>query len=370
MSTRFSTVNLIARFVVLVFPLLLSSCSTVHLQPLPNGPADLEAELRSSVQHLAENIGERHLWKPAKLEEAAVWIETELQRGGLRVYRQTYRAGGPAYHVESQLVRNLVVEIPGTTRPKEILVIGAHYDSRVGMSHWHSHGPARPDLAGTQGADDNATGVAGLLASAQHFAQNPQERTLRFVAFVNEEPPFFTKKAMGSYVYARECFENGDRIVGMLSLEMLGRWSRKDRPNPKDGIDPRCKAPSRKRSLLYTIFAPVFSLPARPNYVAFLGNCSSSAFTKEAARAFNASGIIEARDSSVPVDILPAKVAWSDDWAFWHFGYEACSVTDTAFLRNDDYHECSDTVDRIDYPEMAAVVQVLKGTITRLANAR
>ena len=350
---------------------VLGGCATQHAaRPLPQGPQDLQVQLTASIRALSVDIGERHMWKPANLERAALWIEEQFQSSGLCVRRQEYRAGGDRYDCRSASVRNLVVEVPGTTRSNEILVIGAHYDSRVAMPKWNAQSQPLSEVKGTPGADDNASGVAALLVLARHFATHPQERTLRFVAFVNEEPPFFTKPAMGSYVYARECRENGDDIKGMLSLECLGRWSRRpaepcDHPDAGDPVKVTCPP---KRNWFYSLFAPVFALPKQPDYVAFLSNWGSAGFAVKAARIYQSKNSIAAHAAVVPVDFLCDRLSWSDDWAFWQFGYPACSVTDTAYLRNEDYHELGDTLERLDIPQMAAVVRGLVPALENLSN--
>jgi Iap family predicted aminopeptidase len=109
------------------------------------------------------------------------------------------------YGIEGRECYNLEAEITGSEKPDEIVIISAHYDS----------------LEGTPGANDNATGVAALLALARAFADSKPERTLRFVAFVNEEPPFFQSDDMGSFIYARRCRERNENVVAMLSLETI-----------------------------------------------------------------------------------------------------------------------------------------------------
>src|SRR5258708_28629411 len=102
---------------------------------------------------------------------------------------------------------NLIAELKGTQRPEEIVIVGAHYDSREG----------------TPGADDNASGTAAALSFARTFAHTKPGRTLRFVFFTNEE--YFRQDLMGSLVYAKLCRARGDNIVAMVSLETIGYFS-------------------------------------------------------------------------------------------------------------------------------------------------
>src|SRR5436305_10688680 len=148
-------------------------------KPAPLSPDEvvLREELRANVQKLAGEIGERNMWHYAQLNAAAEFIEDSFSRAGLQARRDSYDMRGQACH-------NIEAEIPGV-RP-EIVLIGAHYDS----------------VFGSPGANDNGSGVAAMLALARRFAGASAQHTLRFVAFVNEEPPYFLSKQMGSFVYA------------------------------------------------------------------------------------------------------------------------------------------------------------------------
>ncbi|MCU0723019.1 MAG: M20/M25/M40 family metallo-hydrolase, partial [Planctomycetes bacterium] len=197
---------------------------------------------------------------------------------------------------------------------------------------WNDHGPPLPDRPGTPGADDNASGVAALLEIARLMARTPTERTVRFVAFVNEEPPFFKTECMGSLVYARECAKrDAGKIVGAIVLEQVGCYS----------VRPRTKRPW---------FASLVGIPDRPDYVAFFSNYAS-------------------RHCISPPDFT-GSLSWSDDWSFWQEGFLAFSACDTTYMRHDDYHELDDTADRLDYATMADVAWGLLYVVRELANPR
>ena len=168
--------------------------------PLSPDEFTLREELRADVQKLAGEIGERNMWHYAQLNAAADFIENSLSQAGLHPRRDSYELRGQACH-------NIEAEIPGT-RP-EVLLIGAHYDS----------------VFGSPGANDNGSGVAATLALARRFANRKTQHNLRFVAFVNEEPPYFLLDEMGSNVYAGRCKARGDRISAMISLETIGYFS-------------------------------------------------------------------------------------------------------------------------------------------------
>ena len=172
--------------------------------PLPPATPEirgLEQELRSYVYTLGSDIGERNMFHYQNLLRAADFIGTTLAEFGYEVQRQ-------AYEVQGQMAENIEVELLGTERPKEILVIGAHYDS----------------VRGSPGANDNGTGVAAMLALARIFANTHPLRTVRFLAFANEEPPFFQTRHMGSRVYAQRSSQREEHIVLMVSLETIGYY--------------------------------------------------------------------------------------------------------------------------------------------------
>ena len=282
----------------------------------------LEARLRRHVATLAGEIGERHVHRPQALAAAEAYIAGELASIGYRVRRQTCEAEG----VPSS---NLEIEIPGATAASEIVLAGAHYDT----------------VPGSPGADDNASGVAGVIEIARQLVGARPQRTLRLVAFVNEEPPFFYFGEMGSKVYAREARRRGDDICVMLSLEMLGCYS------------------DRRGTQRYP---PLFRwfYPDRGNFIGFVSNLKSRGALAEVVESFRAASGFPAERLASPA-FVPG-VAWSDQISFWKQGYRAVMVTDTAFYRYRHYHQASDTPERLDYARMAEVVSGLAGALARL----
>jgi hypothetical protein len=282
----------------------------------------LRQELVADVQALAGDIGERNLNRYPQLLAAADFIEGSLARAGLTPRRDSFELRGKACH-------NLEVEIRGA-RP-EILVVGAHYDS----------------VYGCPGANDNASGVAALLALARRFAGKPTGRTLRFVAFVNEEPPYFQTEEMGSLVYAKRCRQRGDQIAGMISLETIGYFS--DAPGSQ-------KYPSPGLGLFY---------PNKGNFIGFAADMSSRALLRSAVSAFRKTERLPSQGAALPARI--PGIGWSDHWAFWQCGYPAIMVTDTAPFRYSHYHEATDTPDKLEYDRFALVVSGMEKTIAELA---
>jgi acetylornithine deacetylase/succinyl-diaminopimelate desuccinylase-like protein len=167
-----------------------------------------EEGLRQYIDRLASSIGERNIYRYPKLCEAAAFIEQSFLDAGYQPRRQEYQARGKRF-------ANIEAEITGQDYPQDIVIIGAHYDT----------------VRGSPGANDNASGIAALLTLARSFFDKRISRTLRFVAFTNEERPFLRTTRMGSRVYARRCREHEENIIGMLSLETIGYYSRKQVAN-------------------------------------------------------------------------------------------------------------------------------------------
>ncbi|MDG1875746.1 MAG: M28 family peptidase, partial [Mariniblastus sp.] len=171
--------------------------------PLAPAQQTVERELKSYVTHLAEKIGERNLRQHKKLCEAADFIEAKFIEFGYQPKRQKYEVNGLDCY-------NIDVEIKGTLKPDEIVIIGGHYDSALG----------------TPGANDNGSGTAAMLVLANHFKKHQPQRTLRFVAWTNEEPPYFQRRdLMGSWVYAEKCRQDALNIQAVLSLETMGYYT-------------------------------------------------------------------------------------------------------------------------------------------------
>jgi hypothetical protein len=304
--------------------------------------------LRSPWRNGEIHEGERHVWQPAQLLRAAEWIEGELRACGYDVRREKYQVTRTGSPVE---VWNLIAEQRGDELPAEYLIVGAHYDSRVGMLTPRTHGPPRPWLTGTPGANDNASGVAVMLALAREFAGHPQQRTLRFVAFTNEEPPFFQQDDMGSVVHARGCRQRGENVQGMISLETLGYYT--------DLADTQ-RYP----------FPNLQSLPTTGDFVGFLSTWKSRRFATwaESTYPYKETGEAGPRVVGVSIPAFIPQIAWSDDWSFTREGYDAFCVTDTAHQRYYCYHRTCDTAEKLSYGKMAGITRGLTQMLKCLAN--
>ena len=271
----------------------------------------LTHRLQMHVERLAGDIGERNVFASEAIERAAVYIEDEWETMGYDVERLEYDVSGIR-------CANLVTTRKGSARSSEILLLGAHYDSVIG----------------SPGANDNASGVAALLEIARMFQAVEPMLTVRFVAFVNEEPPFFWTHKQGSMVYAEAARRRGDDIRLMASLETIGCYS--DQPGSQS-------------------YPPLFRLfyPNRGNFIGIVSDFGSRPAMQRLAEAFRAQSDFPLQTVST-FRFIPG-VSWSDHRSFWRHGYPAVMVTDTAFYRYRHYHAPTDTADKLAFPELAQV---------------
>jgi len=281
----------------------------------------LREELRADVQKLAGEIGERNMHHYPQLMAAADFIEKSFSSAGLQPRRDTYQLNDLPCH-------NIETEIHGASR--QIIVIGAHYDS----------------VLGAPGANDNGSGMAAVLALARRLAKKQPSQTLRFVAFVNEEPPYFQTSQMGSLVYASRCKARGDQISAMISLETIGYFS--DAPDSQVYPSP----------LLGAFY------PRVGNFIGFVGNIDSRRLLRRALSSFRRAERLPSEGAAVPA-FIPG-VAWSDHWSFWQQGYPAIMITDTAPFRYPHYHALTDTPDKLEYDRFALAVSALENVIEDL----
>ena len=306
--------------------------------PLSPDEIALREELRADVQKLAGDIGERNMWHYAKLDAAADFIEDSFSRAGFHPRRDTYEIRGqPCHNIDVEIPAQQGAAVSPVRRslgeagsPPPIIVIGAHYDS----------------VFGSPGANDNGTGVAATLALARRFVGRTPQHTMRFVAFVNEEPPYFLSGEMGSFIYAGRCRARGDKISAMISLETIGYFS--DAPHSQT-------YPSPGLGLFY---------PKVGNFIGFVSNVHSRTLLRRVVAAFRKHAKIPSEGAALPA-FVPG-VSWSDQWSFWRNGYPGIMVTDTAPFRYPYYHSSSDTPDKLDYDRFALVVSGMEKVIEDL----
>ena len=295
------------------------------LPPLTPAQHAIRDGLAAHVRTLAQEIGERSDERYANVQRAAAYIQQSLLRLGYHVRSQEFTARGRTY-------RNLEATLPGgTIQRQEVVVVGAHYDS----------------AEEAPGADDNASGVAGVLELARVFAQNPQARTVRFVFFSNEEPPWFATEQMGSRHYAAAARAQDDQIVAMLSIESIGYYD------------------TEKGSQRYP-FPLNFAYPDVGDFIGFVSNLKSRGLLHKAIAAFRTHATMPTQGAAAP-GWVPG-VWWSDHWSFWREEYPAIMISDTAPYRYPFYHTPQDTPDKLDYDRTARVVDGLTHVVRALAN--
>jgi Zn-dependent M28 family amino/carboxypeptidase len=279
------------------------------------------ASLTSVVTQLGTNIGARNISHYMALAMAADYIEGRFAEIGYSPVRQSYEARQKGFH-------NIVAERLGTKCAAEIVVVGAHYDS-------HKDSP---------GANDNGSAVAVLLELAR-LTSDPH-RTVRFVAFTNEETPFTRTANMGSYVYAKLCREKSENIVGMLCLETLGCFSE--------------EVGSQWLSLRGLL------LPRRGNFLALIGDRKSRPLLHQVSAVLSKVSAVRFRALTLPQQLPGARS--SDHWSFWKNGFPAIMATDTAPLRYRHYHTLQDTPDKINFLWLGRVVSALDAAVRNLGD--
>jgi Zn-dependent M28 family amino/carboxypeptidase len=269
------------------------------------------AQLRQHVLEILNTKDFRHFMNTPALNDVAEYIFKEFRQGADSVYFQTFQLNGQTY-------RNVVAVYNGTS--EETIVIGAHYDV-CGMQN---------------GADDNASGVAGMLEIARQIKEKPLSHRIELVAYTLEEPPFFRTDHMGSYVHAKSLADAGRSVYGMISLEMIGYFS------------------DAKQSQDYPLGILKLIYGNKGNFITLVNKFGKGKFAGQFTREFKRTAAIRTKRFTGP-KLLPG-VDFSDHLNYWTFGYSALMITDTAFYRNKNYHMASDTIDTLDFKRMAMVI--------------
>ncbi len=276
----------------------------------------LKAIRKNLYQHvdvLANQIGERNLTNQGSLRKTVDYIYEQMNRSSLDVNQVNFS-------FENQTFTNIVAEKKGNENTGQIFIVGAHYDT----------------VEDSPGADDNATGIAGLLEMIRLFNNFENKRTYRFVAFAQEEPPFYGTPQMGSHVYAELCKQKNENVLFMTSLEMLGYFLR------------------GKNSQRYPQPDLARKHPTRGNFISVVGDPESKPLLKKVSKTI-------CKFTTIPIEVFIAHRATpganlSDHASFWKFGFRAIMITDTAFYRNPHYHKPDDTIDTIHFKKFSDLV--------------
>lgn len=280
------------------------------------GAEKMLENLKRHTVILSKDIGERNFMQYQNLERAAGYIKQEFKNYGYQPQEQVYDLAGKTF-------RNIIAIKRGKVLANKIIVVCAHYDSVVG----------------SPGADDNASGVAGLLELARLLSKEELKKTVKFIAFTNEEPPFYLTKDMGSFHYAQEAKRKSEDIEAVFCLESIGYYS------------------DKRKSQGYPFGLSLF-YPDRANFIAVAGNLTSCFLVKRIVKDFRKHSGFSIEYLVAPIFLAPA-ISFSDHASFWKFGYRATMITDTAFYRNSYYHTGQDTPEKLNYEYMAQVIDGL-----------
>ncbi|UCF67273.1 MAG: M28 family peptidase [Acidobacteriota bacterium] len=284
-------------------------------------PRPVSAErLEQTVRTLCGEFVPRSYLKPDNLERAATWIAEQFTDAGLKVGEQPFSSREGRF-------RNILARREGSDPARGLIIIGAHYDAFADMP----------------GADDNASGVAALIELARTLPERQPRRGQLFVAFANEEPPFFTTPDMGSYHLAKKLAEEQTDIELMIALDLIGYFS--DEPGSQR-----------------TLFWPLgLYYPSRGNFIGIVGDTRAGRWIRQVKRGMRSARSLPVLSFRAPRAI--PGVDWSDHFWFRELDLPGVLVTDTAMMRTPHYHSNSDTPDTLDYQRLAAVVQALHGVL-------
>jgi hypothetical protein len=271
--------------------------------------------IKADVYRLCHNPKPRNFENTASLNEAADYIRNEFGKLGLDVEEQKYLVNGIEY-------KNLICSFGPENAERRI--VGAHYDVCYDQP----------------GADDNASGVAGLLEIARLLAAEKPALKYRIdlVAYTLEEPPFFRSENMGSFVHARWLNDNGVKVNSMLCLEMIGYFSEEENSQ---------EFPVDLLKLFY---------PDKGNFIAVVGDFGQMGLTRKVKKLIEEGSDIDVRSVNGASSIVPG-LDLSDHRSYWKFGYPAVMIGNTAFFRNHNYHQPTDTPETLDYVKMGEVIR-------------
>jgi hypothetical protein len=277
--------------------------------------------LSNHLKKITKTSDFRHFMNPHILDQVAEYIKVELESSADSVYYQEFNVNGTVY-------KNVIASYG--IKNASTIVVGAHYD-----------------VCGLQdGADDNGSGTVGLLELGRQLKGQELNYRIDLVAYTLEEPPFFRTENMGSYHHAEMLHKENRNIHGMISLEMIGFF--KDEKKTQD----------------YPIGILKLVYGGRGNYITLVNKFGKGKFAKRFTKKFKKGASIHTKRFNGP-KVLPG-VDFSDHLNYWKFGYSALMVTDTAFYRNKNYHEQTDTIETIDFKRMADVVDSVLATLLKM----
>ena len=320
---------------LVLIALALAGAVTVITQPFVS-PIKFEpprvdsTQLRTHVKRLSFDFYPRSFEQDNNTARTVKYISDQFAKVGAKVTVQEFL-------IQEATHRNVVARFGPATG--KVLVIGAHYDSHGDANAGAKHPNGFSPNTHTPGADDNASGVAGLIVLAKLLANKPQQRAIELVAYATEEPPHFRTEHMGSVHHARWMRRQGRQVELMLSLEMIGYFT--DEPNTQ-------RFPLESMRHLYT---------DRGNFIALVGALQDFGLMRRVKGLMSGATPLTVHSINAPPQFT--GIDFSDHRSYWKEGFAALMITDTAFLRNQHYHQPSDTFEKLDYRRMSQVVQAV-----------
>ena len=274
------------------------------------------------MQHLkaiTKTNGYRNYKNLPLLHQTAEYIFSAFQQYADTVYYQPYQVNGVTY-------KNVICRLESANN-RPLVVIGAHYD-----------------VCGDQeGADDNASGVVGLLELVRILSKEKLSYPVEIVAYCLEEPPFFRTESMGSYIHAKSLYDAKTPVYGMVALEMIGYF------------DDRAKSQS------YPVKVMKVAYGRTGDFILLAQKIGAGTFVRNFSEGFKNLATIDAKNLKAPSKI--EGIDFSDHLNYWKFGYDALMVTNTAFYRNHNYHQISDTMETLDISKMMKVIDTTVSAI-------
>ena len=305
--------------------------------------------LKQHVYALSVTHSPRDFRHPNNLKKVALYIKEEFAKTNAKVTLQhipnalehykkliaRYSTGNSAINLQTinsykDHFVNVIAEFGPDTQQR--IIIGAHYDA----------------VTGSPGADDNATGVAGLIEIAKLLSKTKLNIKVELVAYSLEEPPFYASNAMGSYAHAKATKDKGASVKLMLSLEMLGYFS--------DKVD----------SQSYPISVMKYVYTDKANFISVVGKFGQANITRQVKKLVSSNTSIPVFSINAPTSLV--GVDFSDHRSYWKYNYPAVMITNTAFYRNKHYHKHTDTHEKLDYKRMSSVVAAVFLAVKKLAN--
>ena len=301
--------------VLILFIIFIGHYPKVHAQ------SD-NALITQHLKKITKTNGYRNYKNVPLLNQTAEYIFSVFRQYTNTVYYQPYQIKGVTY-------KNVVCRL-GSANNKPLVVIGAHYD-----------------VCGDQeGADDNASGIVGLLELVRLLSKEKLNYPVEFAAYSLEEPPFFRTEYMGSYIHAKSLYDAGSPVYGMVALEMIGYF------------DDRAKSQS------YPIKAMKVVYGRKGDFILLVRKTGAGAFARKFSANFKNMAAIDTQNLKAPAKI--EGIDFSDHLNYWKFGYDALMVTNTAFYRNRNYHQATDTMETLDIPKMMKVIDTVALAIINL----